>query len=195
MQNSKDFSPDFHPVHACNDGLFNSASGNKIDLWAPDPSALHISDIAGALAKICRFGGQIDTFYSVAQHSILVAALCPPQYKRAALMHDAAEAYLGDVIKPLKVVLGYNYAVLETLFDAAIAAAFNLDWSGDAHSVIKAVDKQVLEMEHEALQKGNPGQLIRCLDNQGILDKDAWAWNWKLAQKLFMVTYHELFQK
>ena len=64
-----------------------------------------IEDIAHGLAFQCRFNGQTCDFYSVAQHSLIVADLVPESHRLAALLHDAAEAYLGDMVKPLKVLM------------------------------------------------------------------------------------------
>lgn len=144
----------FHNVHAVYDGMFNAASGTKIDLLNPTPEMIHPEDVAGALSKICRFGGHSSEFYSVAQHSVFVSALVPDQLRFPALMHDAAEAYLGDVIKPLKVLLGNVYEDLEERFMQVICKRFAID--PDLLPLIKGYDKLALEIEHERFQKGNP---------------------------------------
>lgn len=77
-------------------------TGLNFDPLTPDPSAVSIKDIAHSLAMTCRFNGHCRDFYSVAQHSVHVAALLPERLKLWGLLHDAAEAYLGDVIRPLK---------------------------------------------------------------------------------------------
>lgn len=142
----------FHPVHSVYDGLFNTASGIKVNIHNPDVSTIYIDDIASALSKICRFGGNINQFYTVAQHSLLVAALAPKELKLEALLHDASEAYIGDVIKPLKVVLGNAYSVIEDRFMDTISERFGLDQ--EKLKAIKQYDKEALELEHAYLQKG-----------------------------------------
>jgi len=182
----------FHPVHNVYDGLFSTTSGKKINLKAPTSEMIDIKDIAGALSKICRFGGHSSAFYSVAQHSVLVATLAPDHLKKAALLHDAAEAYLGDVIKPLKVILGHVYEQLEEEFNYAISAALKVDLT-TTYDEIKPFDRQALEMEHEAFVKGNLAPLLSVLNEHGLLLFEQWAWEPKTAQTAFIASYHELF--
>lgn len=68
----------------------------------PRHDQLAIEDIAHALGMICRFGGHTVDYYSVAEHSVHVSHVCDPQEALAGLLHDAAEAYLGDMIRPMK---------------------------------------------------------------------------------------------
>jgi hypothetical protein len=191
MQNRQDF----HPVHQCNDGVFNAASGTQINLNEPTPDMIRIDDIAAALSKICRFGGQTNAFYSVAQHSVLVAALAPEKLKREGLMHDAAEAYLGDVIKPLKVMLGYAYEKLELDFMDAINATFGLSFTPEAYAIIKKIDMQVLELEHEALQVGYPGKLVAALGAHDLMMPGAWAWSPQESQEIFLGEFRKYFNQ
>jgi len=74
-------------------------SGRLVDVLNPKPGDIAPKDITQGLSCTCRFGGHAREFYSVAQHSILVARICGHPW---GLLHDAAEAYLGDVIRPLK---------------------------------------------------------------------------------------------
>ena len=78
-----------------------TASGLGFDPEDPKPEAIVIEDIAHALSNICRFGGHTGSFYSVAQHSVLVSLHTNAKFARAGLMHDASEAYIGDIIRPV----------------------------------------------------------------------------------------------
>ena len=76
--------------------------GGTITPFNPVPSEINFDDIARGLAYRCRWGGQVRQFYSVAEHSIQVADQCTDEFKLWALLHDAAEAYLGDIPEPIK---------------------------------------------------------------------------------------------
>jgi len=80
----------------------STKSGRRVALLNPSPSQIVIGDIAHGLAHQCRFNGQTSKFYSVAQHSVLVASILPRELRLAGLLHDASETYLGDVVQPLK---------------------------------------------------------------------------------------------
>lgn len=125
-------------------------SGGYLDLLDPDPETFTIRDIACGLSKICRFGGQIEQWYSVAEHSIWCAHQAADDrhgfdVQLACLMHDAAEAFVGDVVKPLKMLLP-EYAEIERGMEAAIARKFGIDF--DAHKeIIREIDHAMLIAE------------------------------------------------
>lgn len=101
-------------------------SGGYINLLHPKPEDIHIGDIAHALSNICRFNGQTSHFYSVAQHSVLTSILVEDKsLALSALMHDAAEAYIGDVTSPLKKLLP-EYRKIEANLESVIAERFGL---------------------------------------------------------------------
>lgn len=119
-------------------------SGKMLDLSDIRPEAIDIKDIAHALSQLCRFSGQCRSFYSVAEHSIRVCGLVPDEHKLAALLHDASEAYLGDVIAPIKQMLP-AYKKLEDELMAVIANKFGFQWPLPA--VVKEADRKMLDQE------------------------------------------------
>ena len=123
-------------------------SGNRFYPLEPRIDRVAIEDIAHGLAYQCRFNGQTCEFYSVAQHSLVVASLVPPGLRLAALLHDAAEAYLGDMVKPLKVLLP-EFAAIEDKVTLIISEAFGVDFSD--YAPIKKADLIALATEKRDL--------------------------------------------
>lgn len=77
-------------------------TGKRFDPLAPRAADIDHRDIAHALANLCRFNGHCTSFYSVADHSVGVAELVDPEWQMDGLLHDATEAYIGDITRPLK---------------------------------------------------------------------------------------------
>lgn len=162
----------FYDVTKNGDGVFSTQSGKLIDIMNPTADMIDLDDIAIALSHVCRFGGQVNQFYSVAQHSVLVSHLCEKKYAMHGLLHDAAEAYIGDVIKPLKNLLGDVYEDIETKFTYAIFEKFNLDPNEIQH--VEKADKQALQMEHDYLRGIDTQSLRRVLYSYGYYNPGAW---------------------
>ena len=134
---SKPFIRNMRPSILCH-------SGNHFDFTKPGANKILVSDIAHALAHVCRFAGHTNEFYSVAQHSVIVSRLVPEEFALEALMHDAAEAYLGDVTTPLKMMLP-DYKKIEQSVEFAIRHEFDLPWT--LSPCIKAADLVALVTE------------------------------------------------
>lgn len=128
--------------------------GNYVSLTEATPADIHIVDIAHALSQICRFGGHTRQFYSVAQHSVGVADLLPKELKLYGLLHDSGEAYLGDMVQPLK-CMPHNSEnrELEVGMLAKIHIAFGLDPypSSAAAAAIHEADLVMLATERRDL--------------------------------------------
>ena len=138
-----------------------TASGHYFHLLEPEACEIHIRDIAHALSHICRFTGHVQTFYSVAEHCYHASYLVPAEHALQALMHDAAEAYLGDVSSPLKQLLP-QYKAIEARVEAAIFARLNLP--AIPHPCIKHADLVMLATERRDLMLHQGGETWTLLD-------------------------------
>jgi hypothetical protein len=138
----------------CVNNTIRVRSGRYFDLADPRPDQFTFADIAGALSKICRFGGQCGEFYSVAEHLWHCARQgqadgLPLDTQAALLLHDATEAFCGDVVKPLKIMLP-GYVEIERRIEAVIAEKFRVDFERESASVEK-IDREMLIAERLAL--------------------------------------------
>jgi hypothetical protein len=119
-------------------------SGSYFSFLEPHNSTYTIEDIAHALSRVCRFGGHTESHYSVAQHSVLSSYLAEDEFKFDALMHDAAEAFLGDIPSPLKMLLP-DYKTIEIRVEKAIFERFGVSFPLPQN--VKEVDKMMLAIE------------------------------------------------
>ena len=124
-------------------------SGRRLDLLDPSPMDIEIGDIAHGLARVARWNGQTqgEHGFSVAQHSLVVEDICghlqpglDVRWRLAALLHDAPEYVIGDMISPFKAALGFDYKVFEAGLEAAIHIRFALPPAVPA--AVKALIKQ-----------------------------------------------------
>jgi len=130
----------------------------------PQPEDVVLEDIAHALSQLCRYGGHCLRFYSVAEHSVLVGKIIEDTVPRltrslrlAAILHDAAEAYLVDLPKPIKDAIGFEaYHAAEAKVSAAIFTRFGLDPRLASHPAIKSADMVALSSERLQLHREPP---------------------------------------
>ena len=162
-------------------------SGAYFDFEAPESSDFTIEDIAHGLSMVCRFAGQCGQFYSVAQHSVHVSGIVAAGHAYQGLMHDAAEAFVGDVSKPLKVMLP-QYSVIERRVEAAIFSRFGV--TAPLPPEIKEADVLMLVTEQY--------QLMRNRDEWSYtrgrkpLDIEIPSWSPAEAKARFMERYAAL---
>jgi 5'-deoxynucleotidase YfbR-like HD superfamily hydrolase len=127
-------------------------SGRRLDLLDPSPLDVEIEDIAHGLSRVARWNGQTegDQSYSVAEHSLLVERLVvalkdttPIKWRLAALLHDAPEYVIGDMISPFKAVIGDAYKAVESRLQGAIHIRFGLpaELPAEIKSLIKRADR------------------------------------------------------
>ena len=161
--------------------------GKFFDYLDMKPDSIEIMDIAHALSMQCRFNGHVDHFYSVAQHSVLVSMYVPPEHAMVGLMHDATEAYIGDMASPLKQLIPQFREVEDQVWQI-IAEKFKLP--GTLPQSVKEIDKRAC--------------LSEAMDLMGVGAKD---WNWDcapldcgtifplcpaVAKELFISRWHDL---
>jgi hypothetical protein len=139
---------DANGLHEDRPNAITTWTGLKVEPLNIHRDDIQIKDIAHALARLCRYNGHVEHYYSVARHSVLVSeALDGTGYELAGLMHDAAEAYLGDLVRPLKTADTFAaFREADQTLDAAIAARFVLPWPQPA-AVLEADRKLLLEGE------------------------------------------------
>lgn len=174
-------------------------SGRVIRPLSPDPEDICIEDIAHSLANSCRFTGHTRQFYSVAQHSFLVADLLSikgfSELGLHGLLHDASEAYLSDIARPVKRAPTFSgvYDEIEDRLMSAIAEAFDLP-SGfhQGPEVIKA-DLALFRIEVEELMTGGP------VFESWLKESPEWEWPYKLwpanpdtCEEVFLETFNAL---
>lgn len=123
-------------------------TGKKFYPLNPRSEDIDIIDIAHGLSMQCRFGGHCRVFYSVAQHSVLVSKLLPKDLALRGLMHDAAEAYVSDIVRPIKIHLPL-FKEMEDKVHRAIAEKFNYD--PEITQEILDADNKVLVTERRDL--------------------------------------------
>ena len=165
-----------------------TASGIFWPLTDPTPDQVHWADIGESLAKLCRFNGHLPMFYSVAQHSVLVADILPLDLRLHGLLHDAHEAFIGDITTPCKEALrdlGAAPALerLAAVADRAIFTAAGLDYpvAPDILSQIKIADHRVFATEDRDLRGTPPraGKFRPCR-------RRITPWPWPKAMEVFI---------
>jgi len=134
-------------------------SGNYFSFTDVVSNVVSIEDIAHGLSNVCRFAGQCPQFYSVAQHSVMVAYILEelygihdPEVLLQGLFHDASEAFLGDMTTPLKKLIP-EYMVIEARVQADLMRRFGLPSS--LHRIVSLADLSALRMEKEQLLKNH----------------------------------------
>ena len=170
------------------DTFIETYNGGTFDYLFPEDSKITIEDIARGLSKVCRFGGQIASFYSVAQHCTIMSYQVEPQFALEALLHDASEAFMCDVPKPLKTMLP-DYCVIEKRVEKFLCKKFGVPFPMSKE--IKVADLRMLATEKEWLLP-NSNLCWKILDGvlpYGIvIDPEEHS----LAMEKFINRYNEL---
>lgn len=161
--------------------------GEYFDLLNPRGFDYSVETIAHALSNLCRYTGHVTQFYSVAEHCVLVSLAVPKKYALEGLLHDASEAFVGDVSSPLKKLIP-EYKKIEEDIQAAIAEHYNLVYPFPEE--IHKGDKQLYWSERKVIAPAVDSlwhknfRASRKVEPQG--------WSPKLAKKRFISRYNEI---
>ncbi len=188
-------------------------SGRRLDLLNPAPADIEIEDIAHGLARVARWNGQTVGAHalSVAQHALIVEDIAvsrnrdwPTQWRLAALLHDAPEYVVGDLISPFKTAIGLDYKAFELRLLGAIHTRFGVpaDLPSNVQSEIKAADRIAayfeatrlagFNTEEATIYFGQPGGLAApIVAALGALE----PWPASRAQAMFLHRFRELIER
>ena len=158
--------------------------------WPMDPKIedIDILDIAHGLSNICRYGGHAKAFYSVAEHSCHVSDALPPELALAGLLDDAAEAYIGDMIRPIKYSIP-QYQALDGYLSAMINERFGIP--KERHPEVIRVDNAILADESEQVMLG---QVADWKLTEPALGVTIQFWSPELAKMMFWGRFKQLYR-
>lgn len=162
-------------------------SGEYFDFINPTRSNFTIDDIAHGLSLTCRFAGQCSAFYSVAEHSVYASLYIKPPLAFQALMHDAAEAFIGDVSRPLKDLLP-EYRAIEHRIETAVLDRVGLVLPLDPE--VKNIDVVMLVTEqHQLMRNSDDWPSTR---GKKPLDIKLPCWPPQIAKAQFLARFRQL---
>lgn len=169
-------------------------TGKKFNPFDPRVEDIDIRDIARGLAMTCRYGGQVKRFYSVAEHCVNVSFCVPPEYALHGLLHDSAEAYIGDMIRPIKhqpQMKEFRHA--EALIEFAVAEKFGLDWDQQSHGAVKLIDDRILVDEIRELSYMPEAYLnTSFLSKLELTGRHLYCWSPEEAEQVFLNHFENL---
>lgn len=174
-------------------------TGKTFDFLNPKPEDVCIEDIAHSLANICRYTGHVRKFYSVAQHCVLAAKADSPSNPLQRLLHDADEAYIGDIVSPWKQLLGVHenkfisayipVRLFEQKIQKVIGLALGVDLTHSAE--VKAVDNRMYFTEVRDLMVPSD-EFRKWKDDLKPFKDKIVCWNSLDAEAVFLFTYRKL---
>jgi len=164
-------------------------TGKKIYVDNPNPEDICIEDIAHALSLQCRFNGHCRQFYSIAEHSVLVSQYCY-SYKLEGLLHDAAEAYIGDMVRPIKFLFPLFNEIERKILEA-IDKKFDCSISHPKPfgRIVDEVDRRILTNEAHALFDDVSDW---CISSNPLPDIVINCWSPQVAEKEFLKQFEEV---
>ena len=168
-------------------GWTQTFTGQQFWPMDPRPEEVHLEDIAHALANLCRYNGHTSSHYSVAEHCVLLSQVVSEENALWALLHDATEAYIGDMVRPLKNFMP-DYVAVEEALMGVIATRFGL--VGPMPDEVKEADSRIILNERAALLGPPPADW--GLSHLAPLDLDIRAWGPAGAKAEYLARFTRL---
>lgn len=162
-------------------------SGIAFDLLNPKPEMILIEDIAHSLSLINRYNGAALFPYSVAQHSLYVASLLSEELRLHGLLHDAAEAYIGDMVSPLKIIMS-QYKLIEAKISKVVADMFGLVYPEPWE--VKKADLAMLSAERDQVLLPSYGPWYKDFPAPAPITIEVMPWH--QVQEMFLSELHAL---
>lgn len=174
-----------HPhVSTSRGGWINTYTGRKVYPLDLRPEDIDIRDIAHALALECRYLNHSSVHYSVAQHSVLLSRWVPAEFALDALLHDAEEAYLGDLARPLKVLP--QFAFWREAGKKAAAVIQQALGIGPEPAEVKRLDHMMCGVEATRVMNTHPDWTFQPSPPEWRIER---VWDWREAEALFLSRY------
>lgn len=184
-------------LHFTRGDWMQTYTGRRFYPLDPQPEDVDPADIAHALSMVCRYGGHVHRFYSVAEHCVHLSHAVAPEHALWALLHDATEAYVGDMVRPLKRHIG-QYQLIEARLRFIIAERFALPprsglMKGQMPDEVKDADNRILLDERAALMPNTAHSWgVDHLDPLGI---DIWGWHPEQAERRYAERLRDLLEQ
>lgn len=169
-----------------------TVSGRFFDLLRPEEYEFDIEEIGYALSNLCRYTGHVNGFYSVAEHSVLVSRLVPEKLALTGLLHDASEAFMGDVSSPLKKLLP-EYKRIEDRVQNAIAAHFGLEYPFP-HEIHEA-DKRMYWQERQEIADNGVRDTVWHQNLRATRKEKAKGMMPEMAFRMFMSEFEKIIKR
>ena len=175
-------------IDISNDPWITTYSGRQFFITRATVDDIYIEDIAHGLSNICRYVGQCKVFYSVAEHSVRMCELAPDNLKLPVLLHDASEAYLGDLSSLVKHFLPL-YKKMEDYLLNVIFAKYSIKWD----PAIKTLDEWIRAPEVLSLFPAHSGWVLNRSGGERDYS-DIVPWYPKRAEKKFLKMFKRLYK-
>lgn len=166
--------------------------GHAFDPFNPEVDKINLRDIAHSLSMLCRYTGHCNKFYSVAEHCVLMSRYIDPKYAKEALIHDAPEAYTGDLVSPIKYSIEGWSSIDAVVTSTVHKALLGYRVGFKAEQAIHTADIKMLHLEMSTNMSDYDPDVIGFVYLDDYMDKDIYFWTPEEAEYHYMKRINEL---